>query len=570
LEGPTFHARNLGSTPTRCPPSQFSPSKSRHTDQTIVVVNLPTMASQENPPFPPPTGTESGARSRASSNASAGGRARAGSNASVGRSRASTTSTGRLRSGSLRFLESSPGSGFWMATGESAAKAPTLGEIRSGSYTKDGWHEEGQLERRGSTAHQIVGLQQRRLSRINSGLTRTTTSRSLASPTVAEAPEENEYFPSRQTESPTTQRPISKQEIPEEPLTEKPVAEVTEATPSSSSISPSTDQPTVPQIEHNGIMATDHTTHETDDMGTYPNGYRFPPKHNWKESTFIGLKAFWKFTCTPIGFLIVIYGLNVVAWGAMIFFVLLKAAPAMCHPSCDDINSPRKKWIEVDSQVLNGLFCVTGFGLIPWRFRDLYFLMQYRMMGKIDGLRKLAGINKSWFRLPGSQDLEEHFGPPPDPKAKPLPEGEHPPEYPPPPPYTEEEVEEMYDNPAIPLPIYSAPPPPLTGNRAPPTKIWKLDLIIWLYISNTLFQGALCGFMWGWNRFDRPNWGVGLFITLGCFVGIFAGVIVFKEGKRVKLIEGIPITDADRMKMLMMDEEARAGPVNGAEKVPQN
>ncbi|KFY94778.1 hypothetical protein V498_03727 [Pseudogymnoascus sp. VKM F-4517 (FW-2822)] len=35
----------------------------------------------------------------------------------------------------------------------------------------------------------------------------------------------------------------------------------------------------------------------------------------------------------------------------------------MCHPTCDDINSPRRVWIEIDSQILNALFCVTGFGL---------------------------------------------------------------------------------------------------------------------------------------------------------------------------------------------------------------
>ncbi|KAL6402662.1 hypothetical protein AUP68_14116 [Ilyonectria robusta] len=49
----------------------------------------------------------------------------------------------------------------------------------------------------------------------------------------------------------------------------------------------------------------------------------------------------------------------------MIFFLLLKAAPAMNHPSADSDDSPRKKWIEIDSQILNALFCVTAFGLAP-------------------------------------------------------------------------------------------------------------------------------------------------------------------------------------------------------------
>lgn len=401
------------------------------------------------------------------------------------------------------------------------------------------------MEHRGHTPHQIVGMQQRRLSRINSGLTRTGTNiLSPTTPALEESQEEHQYdFPTTregQSRAQSTQRPLSKEEIAQVPTADKPVTEK----------------------ESNGVMTTAHSTNQTDETGTYPNGYRFPPKHNWKESAAVGAKAFWKFTWTPLGFFIVLYGLNVVAWGAMIFFVLLKAAPAMCHPSCDDFNSARKKWIEYDSQILNALFCVTGFGLIPWRFRDLYFLMQYRIWGNIRGLRALAGINRGWFRLPGSDYLDEHFSPPPNPKAKPL-KGDHHPDYPPPPPYSEKEIQDMEDNDAIPLPVWSAPPAPLTGNRAAPTKIWKLDMIIWLYISNTFFQGALCGFMWGWSRGPRPSWGVGLFIVLGFLTGAAAGVIVFKEGKRVKLIEGVPISDEDRRKMHMMDEEARAADLAG-------
>lgn len=63
----------------------------------------------------------------------------------------------------------------------------------------------------------------------------------------------------------------------------------------------------------------------------------------------------------------------------MLFFLLLKAAPAMNHPDGGDADSsPRKIWIEIDSQILNALFCVTGFGLAPWRFRDLYWYIKAR------------------------------------------------------------------------------------------------------------------------------------------------------------------------------------------------
>ncbi|CAF3707629.1 unnamed protein product [Rotaria sordida] len=67
--------------------------------------------------------------------------------------------------------------------------------------------------------------------------------------------------------------------------------------------------------------------------------------------------------------LIIIYSLNIIAWGGMLFLILVGAA----NKTMSD-EYTRKIWIEIDSQILNGLFCVTGLGLIPWRVRDLYQL----------------------------------------------------------------------------------------------------------------------------------------------------------------------------------------------------
>ena len=287
-----------------------------------------------------------------------------------------------------------------------------------------------------------------------------------------------------------------------------------------------------------------------DETGTYPNGYRFPKKHTWMQSTVIGLKGLWKFTLTPFGFVVVLYGLNVVGWGAMIFFVLLDAAPAMCHPSCDALNSPRKKWIEYDSQILNALFCVTGFGLIPWRFRDLYFLMRWRLRGETLYFRKLAGINRGWFRLPGSDQLADDIGPPPVyNKKNPMTEES-------PPPYSEEEIAEMEANPAIPMPVTAMPYPPLTGVRAKPTKPHQIDIVVWMFVANTFLQGALAGCMWGLNRFNRPSATTGIFITCGCLVAIYAGVIVFIEGGKVKAVEGIPVHEYDVFEEMEERQEA--------------
>lgn len=305
-------------------------------------------------------------------------------------------------------------------------------------------------------------------------------------------------------------------------------------------------------LSSNGLSSESSHATGPDETGTYPNGYRFPAKHTWWQSTVIGCKAFGRFVITPFGFLITVYGLNVVGWGAMIFFLLLNAAPAMCNPSCSDKHtSARQIWIEIDSQVLNALFCVTGFGLIPWRFRDFYYLMRWRAMKDYSAHRRLAGLYRGWYRLPGSEQLPDHVSPPPVYTKK------HPQTEDSPPPYSTLEIEELQQNEAIPLPVTSMPDPPLTGQRAAPSRSWSLDFVIWMYMWNTIIQGFLAGFMWGYNRFTRASWAVGLFITLGCLTGIFAGIMVFVEGKKVKRAEGIPIHEYDVLESVAEFEDRK-------------
>lgn len=204
----------------------------------------------------------------------------------------------------------------------------------------------------------------------------------------------------------------------------------------------------------------------------------------------------------------------------------------MCHPTCNDINSPRRIWIEIDSQILNALFCVTGFGLAPWRFRDLYFLLQYRLAKKHEALRRLAGIHRGWFRLAGSRELPPSVGPRN---------------------VNGNELQPTSRS-AIPFPETKIPEAPLTGVRARPTQVWKLDLVIWLMVANTFLQCVLSGFMWGMNRYNRPSWATGLFVALGCSVAGVGGFIMFLEGKAVKGIEGVPVSQKD-MERLEQDRE---------------
>lgn len=255
----------------------------------------------------------------------------------------------------------------------------------------------------------------------------------------------------------------------------------------------------------------------------YANGYHFPPRYPWKEQVAIWAVDFWEFYNTGFGFFLTIYSLNVVAWGGMLFLLLCNAAPAMClDGDCDHIDSPRRIWIETDSQILNALFCVTGFGLAPWRFRDAYLLFRYRLRGDRRALRALAGVHRGWFRLEGSQKLPPHLGP-----------------------KNVEEAAGTFDADAVPEPPETIPEPPPTGERAPPTPLRKLDWVVWLQLSNTAFQVCLCSFMWALDRYDRPSWSTGLFVCLACIVGAVAGAVMGAEGKAVKKIEGMPLTKRD-------------------------
>ncbi|OQE39047.1 hypothetical protein PENCOP_c007G05512 [Penicillium coprophilum] len=206
------------------------------------------------------------------------------------------------------------------------------------------------------------------------------------------------------------------------------------------------------------------------------------PKVSWTDASKKGSIAAWRFILTPTGVFIVAYGLNVIAWGAMLFFLLLDVG---------SMSKERKEvWIEIDSQILNGLFCLTSWGLAPWRVRDTYWLLMWHF-GSAETSKKsimqLAKQNSSWFRICDSDSGECET---------------------------------------------------LTGKIAPPTKTWKMDFVVINMLLNTMFQIGMATFMWVYNRHNRPAFGVGLFIGLGCFSSLLAGITSWWEGRKVKRIEG--------------------------------
>ncbi|KAI4087952.1 MAG: hypothetical protein LQ344_006431 [Seirophora lacunosa] len=443
---------------------------------------------------------------------------------------------GRLRDASMKFLESNPPPGMWHATGDALAKAPLPNEIRRGSYSHHGWDEE--LQRRHSN---VSDESIRRLSRQNSDrLSRQTSAQTPGSLTKPPTQQLDTHHESHE------EAPGARRQTDNEFATFLGRGEMSDQSyvPKFKSLKKPLDSPDS-ELEEKPPPAPTLVPSGPDADGVYPNGYKFPPEHTWGEATLIGLKGFWKFTLTPLGFLIVIYGLNVVAWGGMLFLLLIGGGQQfMCFPpgsqgrkDCNDLQSPRRIWIEIDSQILNALFCVTGFGLVPWRFRDLYYLLKWRAGKRTDGLRKLAGIHRSWFRLPGSDR---------------LPLGDD--------GFNAHDIEaSTFDHASlsIPLPAPKIPNPPLTGIRAPPTALWKLDYVIWAYVLNTVLQVVLSFFMWHYNRYDRPSWSTGTFVAMACIVAGLGGLMVFQEGKRVKKVEGIPVEEAKALTDIEEGVEAK-------------
>ncbi|TGJ82666.1 hypothetical protein E0Z10_g6114 [Xylaria hypoxylon] len=310
--------------------------------------------------------------------------------------------------------------------------------------------------------------------------------------------------------------------------------EIIERTTSSSS---SVEQhgPILNQRAHSSPDQAYESTAAVVGTGEYANGYHFPPRYPVKEQIRWGIFAFWDFYNTGFGFFFTIYALNVVGWGLMIVLLIAGAAPEMCwvhgKHDCDNIDSPRRIWIEIDSQVLTALFSATGFGFAPWRIRDLYLLLRYRINKDQKALRRLAGVHRAWLRLEGSDLLPPTLGP-----------------------KNIEETRVPYDTNSIPYPLETIPDAPPTGVRAPPSKLWKMDIIAWLNIWYIIFQGFLAGFMWALSRYNRPPWTTGLFFALTFITSSAAGIMEVYQVLNVRAIEGVPLTKRDRQR-LARDQE---------------
>ncbi|EEH36524.2 hypothetical protein PAAG_06942 [Paracoccidioides lutzii Pb01] len=435
-----------------------------------------------------------------------------------------------LQSASLRFLVSNPPTGMWMATGDIISRAPTLKEIRTGCFSTDGWTEEGQLEWRGSTPHDI---QRRKLSRANT-LAACAFSASAARDSAL-GPRNTQLDGLREHETQlrrTSTDPVRNLDLyrisemgPKQQLQQLQQVGFGKAGGSADAIDAKKESPQ--EMGKPTLSDTPSSAPPVPDVaGRYPQRLSLPTETHMETSHSNRPKGFWQFHNNPLRFLR--YNLR----------------PQHRCMGCNDIlppcSMPRRQCI------LNALFCVTGFGLIPWRFRDFCYLLQWRLMNSHTALRKLAGIHRAWFRLANSDKLPDDVGPPPVYSSSPSSTTNNN-------SIPMHNLSELQSNPALPLPPSSIPPAPLTGARAPPTKPYLLDLLVWMYVINTALQACLAGIMWGFNRFTRPSWAVGFLVAAGSLTGMVAGGITFWEGKRVKMVEGVPVEMVENE-----DEEAGA------------
>lgn len=76
-----------------------------------------------------------------------------------------------------------------------------------------------------------------------------------------------------------------------------------------------------------------------------------------------GLKGFWAFFKTPIGFIMTLYGFLITFWGTAIMFFIF---------SWIDAGTRRRYWIEICDQILCALFAAVGLGFAPFRAVDTY------------------------------------------------------------------------------------------------------------------------------------------------------------------------------------------------------
>jgi hypothetical protein len=186
---------------------------------------------------------------------------------------------GRVRGASLSLINANPQLGMWQATGTAIAQAPNLTELRDAESGGD----KIEFNAQGHSARYAIPEPDGELTLVR---TSTLTRRPSLLPT---GPKIDKH--------PFTEEPAI---IPEEVDVDQGET-ITEA-------------PGERHHHHHFHLREKHRERLTRRQSLYEK-HKAEEKEKWGPSILNGLKAFWKFFLTPSGFLITLYGLNiVVSW----------------------------------------------------------------------------------------------------------------------------------------------------------------------------------------------------------------------------------------------------------------
>ncbi|MBW0492770.1 hypothetical protein O181_032485 [Austropuccinia psidii MF-1] len=230
------------------------------------------------------------------------------------------------------------------------------------------------------------------------------------------------------------------------------------------------------------------------------------------------MKGIWAFVKTPMGIIFTIYGFLVVFWGAALVLILFKWIKI----------TPEKNyriWVEICSQILNGLFTITGIGLFPSRIIDWWNISIILRYARVIWRRK------SPHSMKDPNDLNPQMSPTAqEAGSRNLTEGEE----------GEEEEEEVVLNHKELKKLRRAQerlcrsqtwyrPHSSATHFAFPIR-WALVIMI-LNLGNSLFQAGLCVAMWGYSYSNRPAWTTGTFMALSFSCGLFSALLIWRIGE---------------------------------------
>ncbi|KAK4690078.1 hypothetical protein P7C73_g67, partial [Tremellales sp. Uapishka_1] len=213
------------------------------------------------------------------------------------------------------------------------------------------------------------------------------------------------------------------------------------------------------------------------------------------------LRGVWTFVKTPMGAITAIYGFLVAFWGAAIVLFLLGWIKTGSQNQKDI-------WVEISSQVENGLFTVTGVGLIPWRVTDTYRIYI------IWKLKRLSTKLRAERDLPPIEDPDDM----PDPA------------------FDKDFVQVLSDKQQEQLHYqqekYARSQTWYKPHATATHRAFPIHWALWnslLMDGNSFFQCILCGY-----RHQRPAWTTGTLIPFSFLCGMGAAALIWKGGAYTK------------------------------------